>query len=161
MHNSKKRFPQKKYTSEILLTSEQVRALLDATEKQPAYRDLHDAARIMLRTGLRRGELAAARWSHVDLHRGLLRIPACKGRKTLHVFLDESTVALLKARRDHAGDAEFVMGCCPSTVMVRITLQFRRMAKDLNLPAGGLHLLRRTALRGALLLPPKSNAAGP
>ena len=37
-----------KSSRNIVLTSEQARALLDATENQPAYRDLHDAARMML-----------------------------------------------------------------------------------------------------------------
>lgn len=136
-----------------VLTPEQVRSLLNATNNQPEYRDLHDVVKLMLRSGIRSSELARLRW--VDFMYGVrvMRVKSRKAGVTRGTIMDIETVALLEARRNRLGEAEFVMGNSPARAVVRVGGQFRRIAKTLGIPANGLHILRRTARRGATAHP--------
>jgi integrase len=139
-----------KFTGDIVLTSEQVRALLDATRNQPAYRDLHDAARIMLRSKIGPGELARLRWTDFQFGLRVMRIKQPKAGVFWCTILDPNTVARLQLRRDRAGYSEFVMGGFPERVMDHVAEQFCSIGKTLSFPECGLQVLRRTALSGAI-----------
>ena len=145
MNNSSKR-----PSVNVVLTAEQVRALFNATENQPAYRDLHAVARIMLRSGIRPGELARLRWSDFQFGLRVMRVEQPKAGVIRGNILDPITVALLQSRRDRAGNTEFVMGTFPDQVMARVARQFRRLAKTLGFPEYGLQILRRTAAHVAI-----------
>jgi integrase len=92
-----------------ILTSEEVRVVLETLRGQPLY----PIAALALASGLRRGELLALRWQDIDLDDGALRVEQAleetkrgglvfKQPKTRHgkrvVTLPPSTVAVL---RDH------------------------------------------------------------
>jgi integrase len=146
MHKNNLPLRSTKSTRDIVLTLEQVRALLDATRNQPAYCDLHDAARIMLRSKIRPGELARLRWTDFQFGLRVMRVKQRKAGVFRSTILDPETVALLQSRRDRAKDTEFVMGSFPE----RVIGQFCRLAKMLNFPECGLDVLRRTALSEAM-----------
>jgi len=150
MHRSNNPRRRMKQRRPIVLTPEQVRALLDATENQPAYRDLHDVARIMLRSGIEPVELARLRWTDFTFGLRVMRVNLPETGIIRGTIMDRETVALLQARCDRAGDTEFVMGSFPDHVMARVARQFRCIAKKLGFPACGLHILCRTARSEAI-----------
>jgi integrase len=139
-----------KSTRDIVLTLEQVGALLDATRNQPDYGDLHDAARIMLRSTIRPRELARLRWTDFQFGLRVMRIKQPKDGSFRGTILDPETVARLQSRRDRAGDTEFVMGTFPEHGMARVARQFCRIGKTLSFPECGLTILRRTAMNEAI-----------
>lgn len=53
------------------------------------------ALRLLLLTGLRRGEVLNAQWKQIDLARGLMYLPTTKAGKPRHVVLNGEAVALL------------------------------------------------------------------
>jgi integrase len=66
----KKRLPKVENKQMIVLSPEQSRRLLDAI----AHTRIYWPAMLALVTGMRRGEVFALRWKHVDLERGSLRV---------------------------------------------------------------------------------------
>jgi integrase len=66
----KKRLPKVENKQMIVLSPEQSRRLLDAI----AHTRVYWPAMLALATGMRRGEVFALRWKHVDLERGSLRV---------------------------------------------------------------------------------------
>lgn len=128
----------------IVLTSQQVSTVLDTTANQPRYRDLHDAVKLMLRSGIRPGELAGLRWTDFQFGLRVMRIKDHKTGLVHGTILNPDTVATMQARRDRE-DAEYVMGHFPHRALARVARQFRHLGKKLDLPSGGLHILRRTA----------------
>ena len=81
-------------------------------EKFPTYKSVPIALKILLVTAQRRGEIAAAEWSHIDLQgRRLWTIPASnsKNGKEHHVPLSPTTIDLFKQLKTLAGKSRFVM----------------------------------------------------
>ena len=64
-----KRRPSVPKSRPYVLTSAQLRRLLEFCAKDESLRDLHDVAAIIFYTGLRIGELARLRWQEVDFDR--------------------------------------------------------------------------------------------
>ncbi len=128
-----------------VLTSDQIRILLDTTAKQPKYCDLHDTARIMLRSEIRPAKLERLRWSDFQFGVRVMRVVDRNTGLTRGTILDRETVAVLQQRRDRGEGTEYVMGEFPRRALARATRQYRMLSKELDLPDGGLHLFRRTA----------------
>jgi len=126
-----------------VLTPEQMRTLLDTTAAQREFRDLHDAAKIMERSGVRPAELANLRWTDFTFHLRVMRVSDQKIGGYRVTIMDPETVALLQQRRNCGPDDEFVMGPSPRRTLARAGRQYRDLAPTLGLPRGGLHLLRR------------------
>lgn len=128
------------------LTSEQIQSLLDATASRPEYRDLHDTVKLILRSGIQPKDLARLRWSDFKFGVRYMRILDERTGIAHGTIMDTETAAVLQARRDRAGDAEFFMGNAPAKAVSRVGGQFRRVASALGFPESGLQILRRTLI---------------
>ena len=146
-----------------------VRRLIDAAERSKTP-DLAIALRILVATGMRRGELCGLRWREVDLDAGALRIEGSvvhgevgiieKDTKTgdaRRLSLDAGTVAVLRCHREvsetRASDAgcalvpeAFVLSDAPDGRRPwrpnRLTQSFARLRSPLGLEGVRLHDLR-------------------
>lgn len=69
-----------------------------------------DYLRLVLFTGLRRGEAASLQWSYVDFDQRVLRLPASitKGKRDFHLPMSDYVHGLLKTRREAAGNAKWI-----------------------------------------------------
>ncbi|SRR6266704_515932 len=158
---------------------EQVRAFLATVAvdhgqrgSEAAERRLFAAWRLMLTTGMRRGEVIGLRWSDVSPDLGRLqitstRVRAAKGVTTgppktdagrRYIALDPTTVAALKAWRKYHREHErmpigpryidsglvFVNPDGSGITPNRLSIWFRSAAKRSGLPAIRLHDLRHT-----------------
>ncbi len=95
------RYPEQKRT-DWLQEPELARlaAALDASDNKRAK----NVVKLLLLTGARRGEALAARWSDIDLDRGVwsLKPHSTKQKKPLHIPLSAPAVALLRSMRETA-----------------------------------------------------------
>ena len=148
-------------------TVEQVAHFLDEVEEHP-HRALWHLA---VGTGARRGELLGLRWCDVDLDAGVLRIARSLSRvggvwrllgtktsRNRTLSIGASVVAALRRereaqyeRRDAAGDAwrdewglVFTDGDGSPLDPMRVTREFRRLVRVLDVPVIRLHDLRHT-----------------
>ena len=124
---------------------------------------------LVMVTGMRRSELAALRWRHVDLDRGVLELRAgyvvvggvgvhkdTKTHQMRRITLDEETIALLTEHRERCaavlaeGESEltgdhFVFSADPAYHKPRnpdaISNRYRRMAENLDIDTH-IHALR-------------------
>jgi integrase len=89
------------------LSDEELSRLLAALSTHPNQR-ASNAVRFQLLTGARIGEVLAARWSDVDLLRGVWIKPShhTKQKRTEHLPLSAATIALLSDMRSRAGADE-------------------------------------------------------
>jgi len=119
-----------------------------------------DALRLVLLTGCRPGEICGARWEHIDLDAGELRLPTTKTGTSTVVLLSRQAVALLRGRVGL--DATFVfpsrrrdgrIGALAERALPRALWVVRR-AKDDDQPGDPLaagwtpHDLRRSCATG-------------
>lgn len=84
------------------LSGEQLERLLDAADKDP-HPHAGTMIKLVLFTGMRKGELFCLRWKDIDLERGLLRIMNPKSGKSATIPLSDKATALLKAHRREPG----------------------------------------------------------
>ena len=59
----------------------------------------HDLALLSLHTGLRMGEMASLKWSHIDLDRGIIRVMDPKGGKGRAAFMTEKLKAMFEVMK--------------------------------------------------------------
>jgi integrase len=92
------------------LTYAEIWRLWKALEGSSVSPPMKIAAKLLLATGQRRGELVFGEWSHIDLPHGIWRIPSSlskNGRPHL-VFLSGLAVDLFNELRSHAGDSKYL-----------------------------------------------------
>lgn len=128
--------------SSMVLTTDQIHALQTEMANQPGLRDLHDVTAIMLGTGIRGSELAAARWSDIDFANGVLRINSPKSPGDRQVYLDDGILAILKARRERESVTDSVLGPKPEMVLIRAKRQFRAVCGAVGIQGASFHTLR-------------------
>lgn len=80
---------------ERFLTAAEIARLLQAMEGDPHPYGTA-AIKFLLLTGLRRNEALWAKWSQVDLERGLLHLPMTKSGKSRHIVLSAQARTLLE-----------------------------------------------------------------
>ena len=109
-----------------------------------------DAIRIIALTGARRGEICGLRWSHVDLKRGLLTLPATS-HKTGHKTGKPRVISLpaaaqqIIARQPEVAPDSFVFSRVKGDGPVLLAKPWRTIRVEAALPAGfGLHGLRHS-----------------
>jgi len=85
-----------------VLSAEETRKVLAALEWDGFYPWVSHYFRLLLLTGVRKTNLASARWDEFDLERGVWTIPAekSKNKKPLEIILRPEAVEILQARKD-------------------------------------------------------------
>ncbi|MEN6434136.1 MAG: site-specific integrase [Smithella sp.] len=78
------------------LSHEEADLLLEALKEDPLT---HDLALLSLQTGLRVGEMAKLKWSHIDLDRGIIHVMDSKGGKGRVAYITKKLKTMLKARK--------------------------------------------------------------
>src|SRR3989442_1188745 len=128
--------PTKEQPRTKVLTVDEVRAILTALDNEPA--DLHDFVRLRLLTATRGGELALAKWEHVDLAGKTLTIPAevAKAGKMHRVPLVEEAVAILRARQEAGDGSPFVFPATRSDAQVGRRTGLQHVYKRLRVESG-------------------------
>lgn len=138
----------------ILHEQEQYRRLFDTLNTMEQERrirsEVADIIRVIALTGARRKEIAALRWSHVDIRRGLLVLPPDShktGKKTgkpREIGLPATAQAII-ARRTQGKPDDYVFPPTSGNNPIDLTRQWRGVRKEANLPDDiGLHGLRHS-----------------
>ncbi|MCG8071585.1 MAG: tyrosine-type recombinase/integrase [Candidatus Thiodiazotropha taylori] len=150
--------------STILESTEQYKSLfetLDRLETELRLRQpVADAIRVIALTGARRNEIAALRWSHVDLRAGVLTLPPNSHKtgkstgKPRIIGLPAAAQAIL-ARQTDGEDDDYVFPPVRGVGPVNLSKPWRKIRAEAKLPEGiGLHGLRHSlashmAMQGA------------
>ena len=134
---------------------------LDTMENEKRIRQpVADAIRVIALTGARRGEIATLKWAHVDLAKGLIKLPPAAhktGRKTGRprmIGLPAPAQALI-ARQPVGKDEDYVFAPSRGEGPVQLSKPWRKIRVEAALPEGiGLHGLRHSlashmAMQGA------------
>jgi integrase len=100
---------------------------------------IEKAVRLALPTGLRRGELLAARWDHIDFERREWLVPETKTGHDRRIPVSEAVVAVLHSLSDKS---ERIV---PLTANA-LRLTFERARKRASLPHLRFHDLRHEAI---------------
>lgn len=115
------------------LTPEQIKNLLKTIDEDP-----HPQAGVMMKmvlyTGMRRGELFRLKWSHINFERGFIDIVDPKGGKDQEIPLNEAARELLMAYRETSNDSEFVFPGRGGKQRTTITNQVKRIKEKAGLP---------------------------
>jgi integrase len=90
------------------LSHEEAETLLNALQtKDPRT---HDLALLSFHSGLRFGEIANLKWSHVDLARGIISVMDTKGGVDRVAFMTEKVKAMLEAMKRRGPDDHIFTG---------------------------------------------------
>jgi len=100
---------------------------------------LKSVSLLALETAMRRGEILALRWEHVDLKRRVLHLPETKNGSPRDVPLSTKAVAILEDLPRH------IIGRVFNTSETAITEGFQRAAKRAGIPDFRFHDLRHEA----------------
>jgi integrase len=135
-------FPEKRRTG--VITVAQLPAWWDAVMAEPDY--ARDFLLIALFTGMRRNEIAALRWEHVDLQARSLAIPHTKNGDPLHLPLSAFLCGLLAERWQRTGASPWVFPSKGRTGHLVETKKFTARVATRCGVGFTLHDLRRTLI---------------
>lgn len=138
------------------LTSEEVGLFYQYLERVGTTPSIRAAAKLLLLTMLRKGELTQAKWEKVNFAEGTLTVPAArmKARRPHVVFLSSQALDLLVALKTFAGGSQYVfpsrydshLPMSAATLNRVMTLCWQYAHKDGKpLAKFGPHDMRRTA----------------
>jgi integrase len=144
---------------ERALSTHELKAILKDPGGAFRFDRMQHVALILLLTGQRRGELALARWSDIDLKAGTWRIPDenAKTGKGHVVPLSEWAVQEFKALQKAAKSSPFVLPgkdgkTIESKLLTRSLARCQARCKELKVDKFTLHDLRRTCRTGLAAL---------
>ena len=122
------------------LTPDELSRLINALNDSD---DIHVSHLMLmaLYTGMRKGELLKLKWSDVDFERGFIFIRSPKGKKSVHIPMNESVMAILE---DHPRIGEHVFVNDNGNPLVEIRRRVGAIREAAGLPKGfrPLHGLR-------------------
>lgn len=130
------------------LTPEQLRKLLEVIDSHTALKTASCTAayamRLVLLTGLRRGELFRLKWDDINWHRRNITLHQTKGGRTQTIPLSSYAERLLKEIRDIGNESEFVFPGRGGGQLTTFVRQANRIKTEAGLPADfrPLHGLR-------------------
>ena len=101
------------------------------------------ALRLLLLTGMRRGEVLGLRWCEVDLAAGVIHLADSKTGPR-DVYLPRQASALLEALPVMDGNPYIFLGRRPGQQLTNLTDAWHRIRRDLGFPDVRLHDLRHT-----------------
>jgi integrase len=115
------------------LSHKEAETLLKALQEKD--RLTHDLALLSLHTGLRMGEMASLKWSHIDLDRGIIRVMDPKGGEGRAAFMTASVKAMFEAMtRQEPDDYVFTRGS--KKPLKDTPIIFAEVVSGLNLNSG-------------------------
>lgn len=122
------------------LTTEQLKALLKAIDEDP-HALAGPMMKLVLFTGMRRGELFSLRWKDVDFERGFISIREPKGGQDVKIPMNEEARAILESL---PRESEYCFPGRGGERRVDITKAINAIKKTAGLPKNfrGLHGLR-------------------
>jgi integrase len=140
-------------SSDRVLTDDELRTVWQRIPTMKASAGIQAALRVLILTGVRRGELSAARRADVDLDRAQWLIPAAVHKNGLDFLtpLSAAAVAELKALYALHPDSEYVLpapGGRQPVSKSAVTRAVGRNQKHFGLPSWSPHDLRRTLRTG-------------
>jgi integrase len=147
----------REHPRERALSDDELRAFLRDPRACTRYERLEHVILVLLLTGQRRGELAAARWSEVDLETGKWEIPASNSKigRAQTVPLSDWAAEEFKALKREAESSPHVLpdrpgGDAPidAKQLTRSLAKCRARFKARGVDAFTLHDLRRTCRTG-------------
>jgi integrase len=123
------------------LTPEQMQRLFEVLEITP-YRTAAIMMRLVLFTGMRRGELFKLKWNDVDFHRGFIHIREPKGGKSQKIPLNSNARILLEEIPEQ--NSEYIFPARGGGPRKSITRDVRVIKEEAGLPVDfrPLHGLR-------------------
>ena len=128
---------------ERFITADELPQLIAAIEQETDVR-VRSLLWLYLLTGARKSELLKARWDHLDMARGELRIPRPKQRKP-HVYpLTEHALKVINQLPRFDDNPFLVPGDKLGSHFVNISKPWSRVRKRAGLPDVWLHDLRRS-----------------
>jgi integrase len=92
----------------------------------------HDLALLSLQTGLRMGEMAKLKWSHVDLDRAIIRVMDAKGGEGRAAFMTAKVKTMFEAMKRRGPD-DYVFTRKNDKPLKDIPLIFSETVKELSL----------------------------
>ena len=95
----------------------------------------HDLALLSLHTGLRMGEMASMKWSHIDLDRGIIRVMDPKGGEGRAAFMTEKVKAMFEAMKRRGPD-EYIFAKGNGERLKDTPREFSEAVSDLGLNSG-------------------------
>lgn len=95
----------------------------------------HDLALLSLHTGLRVGEMANLKWSHIDLDRGIITVMDPKGGEGRAAFMTEAVKAMFQAMK-RRGPNDYVFTNRKGERLNDMPKIFFEVVKELGLNAG-------------------------
>ena len=95
----------------------------------------HDLALLSLHTGLRMGEMASLKWSHIDTERGILRIMDPKGVESRAAFMTERLKTMFEAMERREPE-DYVFTRADKKPLKDIPREFSRVVSSLGLNNG-------------------------
>ncbi len=99
---------------------------------------------LYLLTGVRKSELLAAKWEHVDFHRRELYLPDTKAGRDYYVSLNAEAIAILEDVPRLEGNPYILPGKKEGHHLVNISKPWGRVRKEAGIEDVRLHDLRRT-----------------
>jgi integrase len=120
-----------------ILSIEQEKTLLAASDSMPNGLDLRDVVTIILGTGIRQAELRQLRWTDVDIKAGELHV----GSRCVPLPNDVVTALTIRASKPCT---EYVMGRHPDAAMMKVAHDLKAAANGIGLSGLRLHDLRYT-----------------
>jgi integrase len=115
------------------LSHEEAETLLKALQAKDAL--THDLALLSLHTGLRMGEGASLKWSHVDLDRGIIRVMDSKGVEGRAAFMTETVKAMFEAMKRRGPD-DYIFTKKSGKRLKDTPIEFAEVVKDLGFNNG-------------------------
>lgn len=114
------------------LTPKELESLLDAIEKDENI-DAKNLMKLVLFTGMRRGELFKLKWSHINFHRGFISIKDPKGGPDQKVPLNDATRKILSSH-PKTDNSQYVFPGKGGKLRVSIRRPVNRIKKSAGLP---------------------------
>jgi len=116
------------------LTPDQLARLWQHLETEP-NRQAANFVKMILLTGMRRGELFRLQWEHLDFHNGFIWIDKPKGGKSEKIPMNQPCKALLQAHERPFPQTPFVFPGKDGQQRTEIKKPMQRIKQTLGLPA--------------------------
>lgn len=128
---------------ERFLQGDEVQRLMAALDDS-RNKSLKSMVYMLLLTGARRGELLAAKWSHLDFERKIWTVPLSKSGKVRHIPMSDLLVEFLQTLRDEAVSEHLFINEVTGKPFTNFFYAWDTARKKANMPELRVHDLRHS-----------------